>query len=412
MRNRPNSNSSSPWQNRENRTVAAVAAVGAVIVAAFVALTLSGSSRETLDVEPALEPAQDTSWSLSAEAEKVARLNTGSSGPAAPQATCEYSIVPGGVHSAEDVDRAAKGDPVVGKHYSNVSVSQLTSSRTAAARDAFVSYRVGDQIYWSSGKVRLPEGEAVLTDGSTTIHARCGSLLSDGSAAPTLSREPVLSAYGSVTGSPIVGLSREGGTMNLTGGAQRVTENDRLPRRRPAALNGGGMGSVGSASAGRAAASADTRGSLGADFNSQRLSLSSGARDGGLPPAADARPSFAGPGAPFGPPGSNGGKQQGDDARNNRADVLTSDAFPADPPIPGLLSKLSDGLRTNELGIPESSEQLIDPSALTGSEGGLAQEQAPAEVVPVPEPASLVLFGSGLALAAWRIRRQSGGRKP
>src|SRR5262249_43345252 len=41
----------------------------------------------------------------------------------------------------------------------------------------YASYRIGDDIYWTKHKLRLPEGEMVLTDGVNTIRARCGNML-------------------------------------------------------------------------------------------------------------------------------------------------------------------------------------------------------------------------------------------
>ena len=48
-----------------------------------------------------------------------------------------------------------------------------------AGRAAYVSYRSGDRIYWTRERVWLKAGETVLTDGTTTIRARCGNCVSD-----------------------------------------------------------------------------------------------------------------------------------------------------------------------------------------------------------------------------------------
>ena len=48
-----------------------------------------------------------------------------------------------------------------------------------APRSAYVSYRRGDRTYWTRDRVWLKAGETVLTDGATTIRARCGNCVSD-----------------------------------------------------------------------------------------------------------------------------------------------------------------------------------------------------------------------------------------
>ena len=50
---------------------------------------------------------------------------------------------------------------------------------------AYVSYRIGDRVFWTRKPVRIPAGETLLTDGETEIRARCGNAVSD------LAREPV-----------------------------------------------------------------------------------------------------------------------------------------------------------------------------------------------------------------------------
>ena len=47
--------------------------------------------------------------------------------------------------------------------------------RLDADREAYVSYRKDERIYWTKNKVRLHKGELVLTDGQTVIRSRCGN---------------------------------------------------------------------------------------------------------------------------------------------------------------------------------------------------------------------------------------------
>ena len=101
-----------------------------------------------------------------------------------------HSIVPGGVHSAEEVARAKAHDPVVAAHYAAVDPSRMRVQRLAQPLAAHVSYRIGNKVYWTKGKVQLAAGEQVLTDGKTTLRARCGNIVSTVRRTPTFAGEP------------------------------------------------------------------------------------------------------------------------------------------------------------------------------------------------------------------------------
>jgi hypothetical protein len=101
-----------------------------------------------------------------------------------------YSVVPGGVADAEDVRRAVAADPVVGEHYRGLNFAHLVTASLSADTTAYVSFRKGDRVYWTTKKVRLSKGEAVLSDGINMVRARCGNRISDASKAGTTSQEP------------------------------------------------------------------------------------------------------------------------------------------------------------------------------------------------------------------------------
>jgi hypothetical protein len=90
----------------------------------------------------------------------------------------KYSVVPGGVRSADEVARVVSRDPVVAAHYSDIDVASLRRERLPTATVAHVSYRMEDKVYFTSKPVRIEAGEAVLTDGQKTIRERCGNVIS------------------------------------------------------------------------------------------------------------------------------------------------------------------------------------------------------------------------------------------
>lgn len=86
-----------------------------------------------------------------------------------------FSVVPGGIYEPKELVETMKFDPVIRKHYNGIKVDGLVPMRIQNSLQAFVSYRVGDNIYWTTKKLQIPRGELVLTDGANMIRARCGN---------------------------------------------------------------------------------------------------------------------------------------------------------------------------------------------------------------------------------------------
>ncbi|HSV15852.1 MAG TPA: hypothetical protein VLI90_16435, partial [Tepidisphaeraceae bacterium] len=102
----------------------------------------------------------------------------------------KYSVIPGGARNGEELAQAIRHDPVVARHYRSVSPDRVRVERLTQPRRAYVSYRVGDRVYWTNHRVTLPAGELILTDGVTQIRARCGNCISDKAQLPTSGGEP------------------------------------------------------------------------------------------------------------------------------------------------------------------------------------------------------------------------------
>lgn len=86
-----------------------------------------------------------------------------------------YSVVPGGVYDSKELADTMQADAVARAHYEGVRLENLVAIRTREPMQAFVSYRVGEKIRWTSKKVRIPPGELLLTDGRCVIRTRCGN---------------------------------------------------------------------------------------------------------------------------------------------------------------------------------------------------------------------------------------------
>jgi hypothetical protein len=102
-----------------------------------------------------------------------------------------HSVVPGGVYSFEEVIQRAESDPIVRVHYgpaiANAPVHLAAASRP---RRVYMSYRIGDRIYWTRNRTPLNAGETTLTIGDIEIRARCGNRISDTEMAPVAADEP------------------------------------------------------------------------------------------------------------------------------------------------------------------------------------------------------------------------------
>lgn len=101
-----------------------------------------------------------------------------------------YSVIPGGVASGAELKTAILHDPVAAIHYADFDVARARIVRLDRDQFAYVSYRMGDRIFWTSKKVKLPKGETVVTDGEHEARTRCGNRVSDTPAQPVAPNEP------------------------------------------------------------------------------------------------------------------------------------------------------------------------------------------------------------------------------
>jgi len=101
-----------------------------------------------------------------------------------------YSVVPGGVQDAQELKWVAEHDPVVAAHYRGFDYDHARVVRLVLARTAYVSYRIGNQVYWTRHRVKLRKGEALITDGKMTARTRCANRVEEVPQQATSSSEP------------------------------------------------------------------------------------------------------------------------------------------------------------------------------------------------------------------------------
>ena len=90
-----------------------------------------------------------------------------------------YSVIPSGVFSAGELKASIDNDAVVAEHYQSFDAARATLVHLDRPRLAYVSYRLGNRVFWTRHPVRLPAGEAVLSDGRQVVRARCGNRVSE-----------------------------------------------------------------------------------------------------------------------------------------------------------------------------------------------------------------------------------------
>jgi hypothetical protein len=101
-----------------------------------------------------------------------------------------YSVIPGGVESAVELQNAVAHDPVVAAHYKGFDLVRARVIRLNHARAAYVSYRKGNDVFWTSERMRLAKGETVITDDKHMLRTRCGNQISEVPLAPVALAEP------------------------------------------------------------------------------------------------------------------------------------------------------------------------------------------------------------------------------
>jgi hypothetical protein len=106
-----------------------------------------------------------------------------------------YSVVSGGVEDARELKWVAEHDPVVAAHYAGFDYEHARVVRLVLARTAYVSYRIGNHVYWTRRRITLHKGEKVITDGKITARARCANRVEDLPQQATSSSEPPVARF-------------------------------------------------------------------------------------------------------------------------------------------------------------------------------------------------------------------------
>jgi hypothetical protein len=86
-----------------------------------------------------------------------------------------YSIIPGGIKTLADLKLAMTDDPVVARQFQGFNFQDARLIQVGQKQSMFVSYRIGQKVYWTRRKLPLHPGETLVTDGNITARTRCGN---------------------------------------------------------------------------------------------------------------------------------------------------------------------------------------------------------------------------------------------
>jgi hypothetical protein len=107
----------------------------------------------------------------------------------------KYSVIPGGAYSAEELKQALDSDEVAARHYAVFHRASLRTEPSRFVQPVYVSYRVGDAVFWTRRPLALAPHETLLTDGANFARARCGNRVSAEPQSPVQTASPDPEAF-------------------------------------------------------------------------------------------------------------------------------------------------------------------------------------------------------------------------
>jgi hypothetical protein len=101
-----------------------------------------------------------------------------------------YSVIPGGVASAEELRQAIEHDPVVARQFEGFDFQRAHLVQVSEKQSMHVAYRMGNKVYWTRKKVALHPGETLISDGKIVARTRCGNRIALAPLGPPALTEP------------------------------------------------------------------------------------------------------------------------------------------------------------------------------------------------------------------------------
>lgn len=164
-------------RRRVRRTVLGFAVLGLIYVGAWWTFSFR-SSRSYPD-----NSAQaDLKWAQGNLSQNLAVLATASvSSPLSlpGRVVYPYSVIPGGIQTAEDLRQVSEHDRVVGSHYAGFDFHNARIVELDQPKLVYLSYRMSGKVFWTAKRISLRKGERLITDGRITARTRCANQVSE-----------------------------------------------------------------------------------------------------------------------------------------------------------------------------------------------------------------------------------------
>jgi hypothetical protein len=119
----------------------------------------------------------------------------GESAPKAQGALFPYSVIPRGAATVGELKDTLARDGLVAAHYAGFATGRARVVRAKRNRAVYLSYRLGNRIYWTKNKMLVPRGETLITDGTHFARTRCGNRISERPMAPVSPAEPTAKTF-------------------------------------------------------------------------------------------------------------------------------------------------------------------------------------------------------------------------
>jgi hypothetical protein len=130
-----------------------------------------------------------------ASRDRLAGINEETFGFRVDRPVYPYSVVPGGIADARELKWIAEHDPVVAAHYAGFDYNHARVVRLVLARTVYVSYRIGNHVYWTRHRIKLQKGEKIITDGKMTARSKCGNRVEEVPQQAMSSAEPPVAKF-------------------------------------------------------------------------------------------------------------------------------------------------------------------------------------------------------------------------
>jgi hypothetical protein len=106
-----------------------------------------------------------------------------------------YSIIPGGVESAEELRQIVEHDPVAAQEFQGFDYQNAHLVTVSEKQSLYVAYRKGDKVYWTKKKIDLHPGETLISDGKIVARTRCGNRVAVAPLGPPGIMDPLQSDF-------------------------------------------------------------------------------------------------------------------------------------------------------------------------------------------------------------------------